>query len=91
MSRVSLLENRWTMTARMEVRFRQPVTLDQRITAVGEKVRQRGRLWEARGRVELADGTVAADGTGTYVAVPDETLAGMSAGYPRLAREWMRP
>ena len=90
MSRVSLLENRWTMTARMEVRFRQPVTLDQRITAVGEKVRQRGRLWEARGRVELADGTVAADGTGTYVAVPDETLASMSAGYPRLAREWMR-
>ena len=89
MSRCSLLDNRWTMTARMEVRFRNPVLLDQRVTAVGEKVSQRGKLWEARGRIELPDGTLAAEATGTFVEVPDETLASMSTGYPRLAKEWM--
>ena len=89
MSRVSVLENRWTMTARMEVRFRQPVLTGQTVTAVGEKVRERGGFMEARGRVLLPDGTVAADAVGAFAHVSGETLAKMSAGYPRLGREWM--
>ena len=89
MSRVSVLENRWTMTARMDVRFRRPVLTGQTVTAVGEKVRERRGFYETRGRVVLPDGTVAADGTAMYAPVPDATLAEMAAGYPRLGTEWM--
>lgn len=89
MSRVSVLESRWTMTARMDVRFRRPVLIGQTVTAIGEKTHERGRRWEAEGRVELPDGTVAAEAVGTFVLVPPETLGQMSAGYPRLSREWM--
>jgi len=46
MSRVSVLENRWTMTARMDVRFRRPVLTGQTVTAVGEKVRERRGFYE---------------------------------------------
>ena len=91
LSRVSIMDNRWTMTARLDVRFRQPVLLGQKVTATARKVRMRGRFVEARGSVRLPDGSVAAEAVGRYVLVPDETLARMSAGYPRLAREWMRP
>lgn len=91
MSRVSLLEDRWTMTARIQVRFRRPVPLDQEVTAIGRKTRTRGGLWEARGSVRLPDGDVAAEASGTFVDVPEETLARMTEGYPRLAAEWMRP
>ena len=91
MSRVSLLEGRWTMTARMDVRFRQPVTVGQEVKATAEKAGPAGRFLEARGRVELPDGSVAADAIGTYAFVPAETLARMSKGYPQLAAEWMAP
>ena len=89
MSRVSLLENRWAMTARMDVRFRQPVLMDQKVTAIAEKTRVIRGFLEARGRVVLPDGTVAVDATGRYAYLPYETLASMTTGYPRLASEWM--
>jgi len=90
MSRVSLLEGRWTLTARMDVRFRRPVLIGQLVTAVAELSRGHARSIETRGRVELPDGVVAAEATGTYVYVPSETLVDMSSPYPGLASEWMK-
>ena len=90
MSRVTLLEGRWAMTARMDVRFRAPVRVGETVMAVAEKTRVLRGFVEVRGRVEGADGTVAAEGTGTFAYLGDETLAEMSAGYPLLAKEWMR-
>ena len=90
MSRVSLLEDRWTMTARMEIRFRRPVTLDQEVTAVAEKTGVRRGFMEARGRVVLPDGSNAALASGTFAFLSGESLAKMSEGYPGLASEWMR-
>ena len=89
MSRVSLLDGRWSMTARMDVRFRRPIFADQTVTAIAEKAGQSRRFVEAKGRVVLPDGTVAAEATGTYALMDAETLRGMSEGYPQLAREWM--
>ena len=89
MSRVSVLDNRWTMTARMEVRFRRPVFTGQTVTAVGEKVGERRGFMEARGRVLLPDGTLAADAVGAFAPVSGDALTEMSAGYPKLGREWM--
>ena len=89
MSRVSLLENRWTMTARMEVRFRRPISPGQRVKAIAARTRTARGFVEAQGRVELPDGKVAAEASGTYAFLSGETLAQISAPYPGLAREWM--
>ena len=89
MSRVSIVEGRWTQTARMEVRYRLPIPLNATVTAVARKLKERRGFVEAEGRVLLADGSVAAEASGTFAPVSDETLAEMSAGYPRLSREWM--
>jgi len=90
MSRVPLLDGRWAMTARMDVRFRRPVMVGQDVTAVAERVREMRGFVEATGRVMLPDGEIAADATGAFKYLGDEALRGMSADYPRLAQEWMR-
>ena len=90
MSRVSLLDDRWTFTARMDVRFRRPIPPDARVVATAWKSRARRKHVEVQGRVELPDGSVAAEAEGKYVFVRPETLAQMGVGYPRLAQEWMR-
>ena len=90
MSRISLLEGRWTMTARLDVRYRKPIYVDQAVRAFAEKKSERRGVVEAVGWVELPDGSTAAEATGTFVPVKDETLAGMSEGYPILAQTWMR-
>ena len=90
MSRVSLLDGRWTMTARMEVRYRKPVYIGEDVLAFAEKKGERRGVVEAMGWVELPDGSIAAEATGTFVPVKGEALASMSEGYPILAREWMR-
>ena len=90
MSRVSLLDNRWTITARIDVRFRSPVPIGKRVTARAEKSREKRGFMEARGRVELPDGTIAAEATGSFAYLGQEALEAMSAGYPKLAEEWMR-
>ena len=78
------------MTARMDVRFLQPITLYQKVTARAERMRQVRRFLVVRGWVELSDGEVAAEAQGKFAFLEDEALARMSEGYPRLAREWMR-
>ena len=90
MSRVSLLDGRWTMTARIDVRYRRPVLVDQTVTALAERGRTIGGFVEVSGRVELPDGAVAAEATGTFAFLDDEALTRITAGYPRLAEEWMR-
>ena len=90
MSRISLLEGRWTMTARLEVRYRKPMYVGQTVRAFAEKKSERRGVVEAVGWVELPDGTTAAEATGTFVPVRDERLADMSEGYPQLAQTWMR-
>ena len=90
MSRVPLLDGRWAMTARMDLRFRRPVMVGEEVTAVAERVREMRGFVEASGRVLLPNGDIAADAIGTFKYLGDDTLRGMSAEYPRLAEEWMR-
>ncbi|MCX8213626.1 MAG: hypothetical protein OTJ97_03835, partial [SAR202 cluster bacterium] len=62
----------------------------EEVTAVAERVREMRGFVEASGRVLLPNGDIAADGTGTFKYLGDDTLRGMSAEYPLLAEEWMR-
>lgn len=88
MSRVSLLDNRWTITARMEVKFKHPIRICDRVKVVAEKLRETRGFLETRGWVEQADGNVAAEASGKFVFLSEEYLMRMSSEYPGLADEW---
>ena len=91
MSRVSIVnQNRWSMTAGIDVHFRKPVFIGQEVTAVAEHLETNRRVVTARAELVLPDCTVAAKATGRFFHVPQERLAEMTSDYPALARDWMR-
>ncbi len=89
MSRVSLLEGRWTMTARMEVRFRLPIPVGIEVTAEAVKAGASRGFLEARAAIYLPGRRTAASALGTYAYVSHEALQEMASPYPGLVREWM--
>jgi len=72
--RAAFLRDMWAMTGRLEVRFRCPVPIGEKVTITSRITRVRDNVMEAEGEVRLADGTVAAEGRGLYLKVPDEQL-----------------
>jgi uncharacterized protein (TIGR00369 family) len=62
----------WAMTARMQVRFRQPVPLDRRLRVSARVVNQRHRLFQARGELRDESGTLLAEGEGVFFRVTPE-------------------
>lgn len=89
MSRVSLLEGKWTQTVKLEVRFRRPISTSQTVTAEARKVGEHRKLIKAEGIILLEDGSLAAEGRGMFAPVSNETLSKMSARYPVLRNQWM--
>jgi len=51
-------------TARLEIRYRQPVLIGQPVKVIGTFIKQKGRMYEMKGELFLADGTLAAESTG---------------------------
>jgi acyl-coenzyme A thioesterase PaaI-like protein len=74
MGRVLLHQDVWAMTGRLEPKFSRPVPLDQELTIIGELTRNRARAYEARGEIQLADGTVLVEGSGVYIRIPDSSI-----------------
>lgn len=72
MGRVLATQDVWALTGRLEIIFRKPVPLDQELTIVCELARSRSRAYEARGKIQLPDGTTLIEGSGMYIRVPDE-------------------
>ena len=67
------------MTAKLEVKYRQPVPTKTPLKIIGRIVRLRGRIGKAVGEVVLPDGCVAAEAEMTIVDVPPELLDGVDA------------
>ena len=74
MGRVLMSENVFAFTGRLEIKFGKPVPLDQELTVIGELSRSRSRAYEARGKIQLSDGTVLVEGEGMYIRVPDQVM-----------------
>lgn len=70
MGRVAIAHKLWMVTAKMEIRYRQPTPLDQPLQAMAEIVEQRQRLMTARAELRLLDGDVTAEATGTFFPAP---------------------
>jgi acyl-coenzyme A thioesterase PaaI-like protein len=72
MGRVGFTINAWTMSGRVEIRYREPAPIDQPLRIVGSLARDRGRALELQGFAQLLDGRVVAEATGLYMRIPDE-------------------
>lgn len=59
-----MYEHKVAYTARLEVRFRQPVRIGERIHVITKVKRRKGQLLEMTGQVIQEDGTVAAEADG---------------------------
>ncbi len=72
LGRVGFTINTWTMSGRVEIRYREPVPLDQTLHVVATLARDRGRALEVEGFAQLPDGRIAAEASGLYMRIPDE-------------------
>jgi acyl-coenzyme A thioesterase PaaI-like protein len=69
--------NRFMFTAKMEIRYRQSVPIQQPVTLSGRLVKDRGRMALAEAEVRLEDGSIAAEASATLMEIPREELAKM--------------
>jgi len=67
-------EERWMVTAKMEVRYFKPVPLEQPLTLMGGITKMRSRMIEAWGEIRLSDGSLAAKSKGVYVKAAPEMI-----------------
>jgi len=65
-------EERWMVSAKLEVRYKKPIPIGEPLTIMGEIVEDRGRLVETRGEIRLSDGSLAAEAKGMYIQTPQE-------------------
>ncbi len=72
--RTAIANDLWCMTAKLEVRFRNPVPIGAQLKLKGEITRQTGRLLEGRGEIRAEDGTLLAQAHGTFLRIPDDQL-----------------
>jgi uncharacterized protein (TIGR00369 family) len=55
-----------TVTSQIEVKFKKPAIIGEKLTIEGEITRERGRLILTEGKVFKEDGTVVAEAKGTF-------------------------
>ena len=65
----------WAMTVQLNVKFHQPIPLDQELTVIGEITRLRSRTLEGSGQILLADGSVGASAEAKYYRLADDQIA----------------
>jgi len=83
LGRAVALHGHWSFTARLEVRYRQPVAVGARVEVVARQIRDRGRFVEADGEARLPDGQVVAEAKGLFLKLqPAEEEALRRAVWP---------
>ncbi|HXA43051.1 MAG TPA: PaaI family thioesterase [Candidatus Solibacter sp.] len=84
MGRTALFTRTWTMTGRLEIRFRNPAPVGERLTCRARLTRGRNSAFESRGEIKLDDGTLLAEGKGLFIRVPDEVREQAARHHPEL-------
>lgn len=68
----------WGATARLNIRYRQPVALEQTLRIEAWITKNRGRLMELRAEVLGGDGRLLAEGEGVFMKLDGEMARDMS-------------
>ena len=88
LGRAVAIRGHWTHTARLEVRYRQPVPVGARVVVSARQVHDRGRFVQAAGEARLDDGTVVAEASGLFHKLTPEQESELRAAiWPEAARD----
>jgi acyl-coenzyme A thioesterase PaaI-like protein len=71
----------WAMTARMEVRYRRPLPLDQEISITAAVTANRGKRLEATAALRDVSGKVLAESTGLFLRLPEKRTSELNAAF----------
>jgi acyl-coenzyme A thioesterase PaaI-like protein len=86
LNRTSMLTDHptWTMTGRLEVRYRRYVPYGPLLRVRASLESQRGRMVQAKGTLTLAEDekVILAEGQGTFMALTPAMLDAVMQGYP---------
>jgi acyl-coenzyme A thioesterase PaaI-like protein len=85
MGRSTAVFKRWVVTGRMNVRYRAGARSGEPLRVEGWIVRYQKRLVAAAAQAKTASGELVAEADGTYLPVPEDTLAQMVAAWPGFA------
>jgi acyl-coenzyme A thioesterase PaaI-like protein len=87
MGRVSVLEHRWVMTARLELRYRAPARVGIPLRVSAEATDSRSRMIRVKGWIAYADApeTIVCEAEGTFLPLPSDVRDQAVATYPGLA------
>lgn len=85
MGRVPALRHRWVVTARLDTRFHAAASVDVPLRFEGWVTSDRRRAVHAAGRALLADGTLVAEASGTYLPVSPAMRRQMLDAWPGMA------
>ncbi len=64
----------WGVTVELNVKFKQPVPLNEKLLIVGRITRNRSRMFEGSGEIYASDGKVLAAATGNYMKLPADRI-----------------
>jgi acyl-coenzyme A thioesterase PaaI-like protein len=62
---------RFMMTAKLDIRYRKPIPIGQKLRLVGRQEKRRGRLTIVRGEIWLPDGSLGAEAEALLSDIPD--------------------
>jgi acyl-coenzyme A thioesterase PaaI-like protein len=71
----------WAMTARLEVRYRRPLPLDETISVGARVVRDRGKRLEATAELRDSSGALLAQAKGLFLRMPDQQQEELNETY----------
>ena len=64
--------NAWAMTAKMEIRYRRPLPLNEPVVVTARVTRDRGRRLEAEAQIATPEGEVLAQANAIFLRMPEE-------------------
>ncbi len=62
----------WAMTARLEVKYRRPLPLEEELVITAQVTRDRGRRLEAEAQIRSASGELLCGATGLFLRLPED-------------------
>ena len=71
----------WAYTAKMEIKYRRPLRLGEKVTVAAELTRSRGRWLEVRGEMRDAAGNLLAQSKGVFARLLEEEARALEAFY----------
>ena len=71
----------WAMTARMQVKYRRPLTLGEEVIVTAETVRDRGRRLEAVASITTLSGEVVCEAEGLFLRMPESEARKMDSSF----------